>query len=456
MPNDLITVYIPNHNYENYLDKAIKSVLNQTYKNIELIIIDDGSTDNSKEIIQRYTDNKKIKFIFQKNKGLNISNNIALKLSKGKYIFRLDADDWLDPNCIEILYNTIIKDKNIGFVFSDYYLTDIKDNIIKQVRRHDFKKVKLLDQPAHGACSLIKKKFLLEYGGYSEKFNCQDGFDLWLKFIGRKKILNVNLPLFYYRQHSNSLSSNEKRILYTRSKIFSKYSKGIKNKINVAGVIPIRGESIDRYSVAFKKLNNKYVLDYTIETALNSKLLTKILITSSDEKILNYVKTKYKNYKKVFYLKRDDKMSQLNVSLDDTHKNALSFFENKGLRIDALMNLIIEYPFRTSTQINSAIDVMKIFKTEQVISILEENDQFYQHNGNSLSQIQSTNLQLEREELYRQTGNVNLISANIIRKKSRKVKIGHIIVDKISALKIDDTLNFDFAKILSKKIKKII
>ena len=119
------------------------------------------------------------------------------------------------------------------------------------------------------------------------------------------------------------------------------------------------------------------------------------------------------------------------------------------------MNLIIEYPFRTSTQINSAIDVMKIFKTEQVISILEENDQFYQHNGNSLSQIQSTNLQLEREELYRQTGNVNLISANIIRKKSRKVKIGHIIVDKISSLKIDDTLNFDFAKILSKKIKKI-
>ena len=148
-------------------------------------------------------------------------------------------------------------------------------------------------------------------------------------------------------------------------------------------------------------------------------------------------------------------MSQLNVSLDDTHKNALSFFENKGLRVDALMNLIIEYPFRTSTQINSAVDVMKIFKTEQVISILEENDQFYQHNGNSLSQIQSTNLQLEREELYRQTGNVNLISANIIRKKSRKVKIGHIIVDKISALKIDDTLNFDFAKILSKKIKKI-
>ncbi len=456
MLNDLITVYIPNHNYENYLDKAIKSVLNQTYKNLELIIIDDGSSDNSKTIIQNYSNNKKIKIIFQKNKGLNISNNIALKLSKGKYILRLDADDWLDPNCIEILYNTISKDKNIGFVFSDYYLVDIKDNIIKQVRRHDFRKVKLLDQPAHGACSLIKTNLLLEYGGYSEKFNCQDGFDLWLKFIGRKKILNVNLPLFYYRQHPNSLSSNEKRILYTRSKIFSKYSKGINKQLNVAAVIPIRGEAIDKYSVVFKKLNKKYVLDYTIDTALNAKSLKKILITTSDNNILKYVQKQYKNYKKIYVLKREDKMGQLNVSLDDTYKKAISFFERKKIRIDALMNLIIEYPFRTSTQINSAIDVMKIFKTQQVISILEENDQFYQHNGSSLSQIQSTNLQLEREELYRQTGNVNLISSNIIWKKTKKTKIGHILVDKKSALKIDNDLNFDFAKILSKKIKKNI
>lgn len=451
MKNALVSVYIPNYNYSKYIKKAIESVLNQTYRNTELIIIDDGSTDNSKNIINQYVNNSKVKCIFQKNKGLNISNNIALKISKGDYILRLDADDWLDPNCIEILYNTIKKDKDIGFVFSDYYFVDAQENIIKQVRRHDFKKVKLLDQPAHGACSLIKRKLLLEYGGYSEKFTCQDGFDLWLNFIGRKKILNINLPLFYYRQHSVSLSSNEKRILYTRSKIFSKYSKGISKKLNVVAIIPIRGEDIDSSSVVFKKLNKKYIIDYTIESALNAKSIKKILITSPDKKIIKYVEKKYKKNNKIYCLMRKNEMGQINVPLEKTFKSSLSFLKSKNIKVDALMNLIIEFPFRTSSQINSAIDVMKIFKTKQVISIRQENDQFYQHNGNSLLQIQSPNLQLEREELYRQTGNVNLLSVKIINKNIKRKKIGHIIVDRFSSLKIDDNFNFDYAKILSKK-----
>ena len=99
--NPLITIYITNHNYGKYLSKSINSVLKQTYSNYELIIIDDGSTDNSKNIIKKYQNLKNIKIIFQKNKGLLVSNNIALKLSNGDYITRLDADDWLDENFIK-------------------------------------------------------------------------------------------------------------------------------------------------------------------------------------------------------------------------------------------------------------------------------------------------------------------------------------------------------------------
>ena len=101
--NPLITVYITNYNYGNFIRKAINSVRNQTFKNFELIIIDDGSIDKSIEIIKEFEGKKNIKIIFQKNKGLVISNNLALRLSKAKYIMRHDSADWLDTHALEIM-----------------------------------------------------------------------------------------------------------------------------------------------------------------------------------------------------------------------------------------------------------------------------------------------------------------------------------------------------------------
>ena len=143
MKDPLVTIYIINYNYGKYLQKSIESVLNQTFKNFELIIIDDGSTDSSKSIISKFKNNSKIRVVYQKNKGLNQSNNLALKKSKGRFIIRLDADDWLDIRALEILVNAIKKDNEIGLVFPDYYEVDEEGEIINIIRRHDFSKVTL-------------------------------------------------------------------------------------------------------------------------------------------------------------------------------------------------------------------------------------------------------------------------------------------------------------------------
>ena len=151
-----VTVYILNRNYASFLSRAIDSVLAQTHKDLEIILIDDFSTDNSREIIESYRNHKKIKIIFNKeNLGLIKSANIALKLSKKDYIVRLDSDDYFYNNAIKYLYEVAIKDKNIGLVYGNYNLIDTNNKILRRRIRLCLKdEVKIIGHPCHGACTL--------------------------------------------------------------------------------------------------------------------------------------------------------------------------------------------------------------------------------------------------------------------------------------------------------------
>ncbi|MCK4585931.1 MAG: glycosyltransferase [Gammaproteobacteria bacterium] len=115
-----VSVIIPTYNRSVLVQHAIDSILNQTYKNIEIIVIDDGSTDNTEEVLRHY--GKKIKYIKQKNQGVNASRNIALSMCSGKYIALLDNDDlWLDFK-IELEVEILETYNQAAFVFSDFYI----------------------------------------------------------------------------------------------------------------------------------------------------------------------------------------------------------------------------------------------------------------------------------------------------------------------------------------------
>ena len=141
--NDIqISVYIPNYNYGQYLDKAIRSLLNQTFKKFEIIIIDDGSTDKSSEVINKFTSQRKnnIRVIQHKNKGLIKSSNIAIRASKGKFIMRLDADDYLKKDALEKFFKAINQDQEIAMVYSDFYIVDNNLKIIRREKKINLKK----------------------------------------------------------------------------------------------------------------------------------------------------------------------------------------------------------------------------------------------------------------------------------------------------------------------------
>ena len=130
-----VTVYIPSHNYGRYLDQSIQSVLRQTASNWELIVIDDGSTDDTAEVLQKYKADSRIRVVHQENKGLNVTNNIALRLARGEYMVRLDADDYFDENALLVLSHALDSKPDIGLVYPDYYMVDDAGTVWAVCRR---------------------------------------------------------------------------------------------------------------------------------------------------------------------------------------------------------------------------------------------------------------------------------------------------------------------------------
>lgn len=443
----LVTVYIANHNYEKFLKKSINSVLNQTYKNYELIIIDDGSTDNSFKILDKYKHYEKIKIIIQKNKGLNITNNIALKIAKGDFITRLDADDWLDKNFLQVMVNEVKKNSNIGMIFCNYYVANAAGEVIDQFYRHNFKKVKLLDQPAHGACSLINTKCLRLVGGYNTTTRSQDGVDVWIKFIFKYNIKHINLPLFYYRQHGHNLTKNEVSLFKSRDQILKDNVTKNKNKIkNVLCIIPIRGRNEE--SIALKKINSKTVLGATLKEILKVKQIKKIIVSTPDKKIISYVKNK--SIKKIKAIQREEGLSGYNVSINKTLKSIFNKIKSKK-KIDAILKINIDHPFLGAGNFLSAINLMSIYETDEVVAVKKEDDNFFFHNGNGLVSInKSKKLTLERNEIYRQIGSLHLYKKNYFQSSKRRGKVGHLLVDEKSSFHVKSKLDFEISKILSK------
>ena len=463
MNNPLLTVYITNYNYGRYIKQAIESVLHQSFKDLELLIIDDGSTDNSKEIIESYANHRKINVIYQKNKGLNITNNIALRLANGKYIMRLDADDYLVAEALEKMINLLEVNDELGMVFPDYYLVDAHNNVLAEVKRHDFKEeVGLFDQPAHGACTVIRTDYLKSVGGYDESYSCQDGYELWIKFVSKYKVTNIRESLFYYRRHGENLTTNETRILDTRRSINGNYIKNNEIPVpNTIGIVPIRNKNIGGQTLAFTEIGGRKIIDIKIQSILDSQHLNKVVVTSAVPAIKDHVESKYSDEGQVVFIERPKELARYNVSLRGTIDHILNQKTIKALNVEAFMILPIEYIFLSGAIIDDAINAIEIFKADSLISVRQEYDSFYQHHGNGMIPIleQAQNYtHLEREALFKAAGGIQL-SKVAAYKKENKIqagKVGHIVVDQKTAMGIFSGFDLQLANLLLEQERSMI
>ena len=302
----LISIIIPVHNTEQYLRQCLDSIINQTFKIFEAIVINDCSSDKSYKIIEEFEkkDSRITVINSKKNFGLGFCRNEGLKIAKGKYIIFVDSDDWVKLDYIEILYNAIEK-HNVDFVSAEYInynnITSVYSpnereiSFYKQYNFYDFvidnesiKKKILLDTPCICIWSKIfKREFLISNNIYFKINFFEDNLFTWEAIANAKNFLFIKDLIYYYRTNrKGSFAYTHKKnfILYNsvlfenlkssliQNKIYEKYRKEFFTYISIR-TFDLMEQSMIPYSkltVIFFRFRDKF---YTKDFMLTYKIL---------------------------------------------------------------------------------------------------------------------------------------------------------------------------------------
>lgn len=214
-----ISIIVPIYNVEKFLKKCIDSILEQDFEDFELILINDGSTDNSLEIAKKYCD-ERIVLIDKKNEGLSATRNLGIKRAKGEYILHIDSDDWIAPNYLKTVYSEALS-QEAEIVITDYYINySDKVAIYKKIGRGIWKNdninctKKIINSEINPNVwnKLIKRSLYTDNNIY-HPVNIQYGEDLAVTprlMYYAKKIIKINKAFVHYRQNPMSITKTAK------------------------------------------------------------------------------------------------------------------------------------------------------------------------------------------------------------------------------------------------------
>lgn len=221
-----ISVIIPVFNGELTIQETIYSILNQTFKNIEVIISDDGSTDSTLEIVNNISDSR-IKILSYPNAGVSASRNRGIYQAKGEYISFMDADDLWTPDKLELQWQALQFNPQAAVAYSWTDYIGESSQFLKSGRRIKangdvFSKLLITNFLENGSNPLIRKEALEKVGGFDESLSASEDIDLWLKLSADYEFVCIEKPQILYRSSTNSLSSNLKNMEATSLKVIER------------------------------------------------------------------------------------------------------------------------------------------------------------------------------------------------------------------------------------------
>lgn len=209
----MISVIIRTFNNKDFIKKSIESALKQDFADYEVIIINDGSTDDTAEILSLIKDDK-IRIINQENKGCFESGYVGLKNAKGDYIIFLDADDELKETALSDLFNSI-KDNKGRFAYCDYYEVNLEGG---------GKKIVSVDNAFKSlACGILFEKSLFDEIEFWDKKMVLPEYDLFIRLTKKFKGVHVKKPLYIYNRHEQSMTADKKTVESAKKQIIEKY-----------------------------------------------------------------------------------------------------------------------------------------------------------------------------------------------------------------------------------------
>jgi glycosyltransferase involved in cell wall biosynthesis len=256
----MIDIIVPIYNVENYLSKCLDSIINQTYKKINIILVDDGSTDKSGIICDEYQKkDKRIKVIHQKNMGLSEARNVGLKSSNSKYVSFIDSDDYIDNDFIDYLYSNLIEyDSDISIC--SYYLESKKRNKkFKEIITitNSEKALKLLSacdyKYSFVAWNKLYKRSLFKNNLFRKSKLYEDMFTISKSVIKSKNICFSNLKKYHYlNKRPNSISN---------IKINNREFDRLEESFLLLSLINDKYPSLTEHFIVFDILNHLYICD---------------------------------------------------------------------------------------------------------------------------------------------------------------------------------------------------
>ncbi len=201
----LVSVIIPSYNYGHYLHDAIESVLQQEYPSLEIVVVDDGSVDGTKEVAMRYL----VKYVYQPNQGISAARNTGVANSSGEFIIFLDADDWLAPGGVERNLKYLLQDETLAFVSGAHYkIYNNGEKITEEIHHIE----------SDYYCSLLRRNYIGmpaavtfrrwvfdEFDFDPAMHGCEE-YDLFLKIARKYPILHHTEKVASYRIHATSVS----------------------------------------------------------------------------------------------------------------------------------------------------------------------------------------------------------------------------------------------------------